>query len=317
MDKLANMQAFQAVAEGGSFAQAARKLNLANSVVSKRVKDLEDFLGSQLLARTTRKVGLTETGQSYLDYVRKMLDDLAEVESSMRYNTQNPVGSIKLTVPLSFGLQTLAPTLASYLERYPDVSIRTHLSDRRVDLVGEGFDLAIRIGALTDPALIAKKLCPGRRVVCASPAYLKKHGVPKHPADLKNHNCLSYTNLAEGKSWPFIVDGKKTWQGVRGNFLSDNGDLLHQAALADGGLTMLPTFIIDESLRKNKLEIVLDEFEEKDFDIYVVYPQTKHLSVKIRTLIDHLHSCVKGDDFTAAIQAGATRPDSNFGLQNF
>lgn len=293
MDKLANMQAFQAVGESGSFADAARKLNLANSVVSKRVKDLEDFLGSQLLVRTTRKVTLTETGQSYLDYVRKFLDELEEVESSLRYRTQKPVGNIKLTAPLSFGLQTLAPALASYLEKYPDVSIRTHLSDRRVDLVAEGYDLAIRIGTLNDPTLIAKKLCPGRRVVCASPAYLKKHGKPKHPADLKTHNCLSYTNLAEGKSWPFLIDGKKTWQAVKGNLLSDNGDLLQQAALAGSGIVMLPTFIIDDALKQKKLEIVLEDFEEKDFDIYVVYQQTKHLSVKIRTLIDHLSQSLR------------------------
>lgn len=295
MDKLANMQAFQAVAESGSFADAARKLNLANSVVSKRIKDLEDFLDTQLLVRTTRKVTLTETGQSYLDQVRHILDNLEEIESSLRYQMKKPVGVIRLTAPLSFGLQTLAPALAAYLEKHPDVTIRTSLSDRRVDLVGEGYDLAIRIGAISDPALIAKKLCPGRRVACASPAYLKKHGIPQHPSDLKAHNCLSYINLAEGKSWPFIINGKKTWQPVGGNFLSDNGDLLHQAALADGGITLLPTFIIADSLHQEKLQIVLEEYEEKDFDIYAVYQQTRHLSVKIRTLIDHLHGYLKQD----------------------
>ncbi|AGH98696.1 LysR family transcriptional regulator [Micavibrio aeruginosavorus] len=290
MDKFANMQAFQAVAENGSFADAARRLNLANSVVSKRIKDLEDFLGVQLLVRTTRQVTLTESGQHYLDHVRQLLGDMEEVEASLRYQTQKPVGTIKLTAPLSFGLQTLAPALASYLDKYPDVSIRTYLSDRRVDLVGESYDLAIRIGALTDPTLMAKKLCAGRRVVCATPAYFKTHGRPQSPADLKAHNCLSYINLAEGKSWPFIKDGKKIWQAVSGNFLSDNGDLLHQAALAGCGITMLPTFIVDESLAAKKLEVVLEDYEEKDFDVYAVYQQTRHLSVKIRTLIDHLHT---------------------------
>ena len=180
--------------------------------------------------------------------------------------------------------------MASYLDKYPDVSIRTYLSDRRVDLVGENYDLAIRIGALTDPTLMAKKLCAGRRVVCATPAYFKTHGRPQSPADLKAHNCLSYINLAEGKSWPFIKDGKKIWQAVSGNFLSDNGDLLHQAALAGCGITMLPTFIVEESLAAKKLEVVLEDYEEKDFDVYAVYQQTRHLSVKIRTLIDHLHT---------------------------
>lgn len=293
MDKIANMQAFAVVGQTGSFAEAARKLNIANSVVSKRIKDLEDFLGTQLLLRTTRKVTLTDTGQSYLEYVQRFLDELEEVESGIRYKTQKPTGTIKLTAPLSFGLQTLAPALASYLAKCPDVSIKTYLSDRRVDLVGEGYDLAIRIGALEDSSLMAKKLSPGRRVVCASQAYFKKHGLPKTPADLKDHNCLSYINLAEGKAWPFMIGDKKIWQPVSGNLLSDNGDLLHQAALADGGITLLPTFIISESLKTQKLQIVLEDFEEKNFDIYAVYQQTKHPSIKIRSLIDHLAEALK------------------------
>lgn len=287
------MQAFQVVAETGSFSEAARQLGFANSVVSKRIKDLEDFLGTQLLVRTTRKVMLTETGQGYLDYVRKFLDDLEEVETSLRHQTEKPVGTIKLTAPLSFGLQVLAPAIASYLKAYPDVSVKTYLSDRYVDMVAEGYDLAIRIGALEDQNLKVRKLCGGRRVVCASPAYLKKHGRPRNPSDLKNYNCLSYINLAEGKSWPFMVEGKKTWQPVSGNFLSDNGDLLYQAVLADGGIALLPTFIISESLKAGRLEILLEAFEEKDFDVYAAYPQTRHLSVKIRTFIDHLALALK------------------------
>lgn len=293
MDKLANMEAFRAVAETGSFAEASRRLNLANSVVSKRIKDLEDFLDTQLFLRTTRKVSLTETGHAYLEQAQRLLDELDEMESNLRYRTQKPVGTIKLTAPLSFGLQTLAPALTSYLDKYPDVSIKTYLSDRRVNLVEEGYDLAIRIGALDDLSLVAKKLCHGRRVVCASPAYFKRHGLPKTPADLKGHNCLSYINLAEGKTWPFMMHGKKISQSVSGNFFSDNGDLLHQAALSGCGITMLPTFIISESLKSKKLQIALADYEVKDFDIYAVYQQTRHLSTKIRTLIDHLSMTLK------------------------
>ncbi|PZP54960.1 MAG: LysR family transcriptional regulator [Micavibrio aeruginosavorus] len=288
MDKIANMEAFAAVSQAGSFAEAAKKLNLANSVVSKRIKDLEDHLGSQLLVRTTRKVTLTQAGQDYLIQVQRVLDEIKEIESGVRYRTQKPVGVIRLTAPLSFGLQTLAPALADYLVKYPDVSIKTYLSDRHVDLVSEGYDLAIRIGALEDQNLMAKKLSRGRRVVCATPQYLKKYGRPVVPSDLKSHNCLSYLNLAEGKSWPFMIDGKRIWQQVSGNFYSDNGDLLYQAALASCGVTLLPTFIIEESLKNKELEIVLEDYEEKDFDIYAVYQGTRHLSVKIRTLIDHL-----------------------------
>ena len=288
MDKIANMQAFAAVGHSGSFAEAARKLNIANSVVSKRIKDLEDFLGTQLFLRTTRKVTLTDTGQRYLEQAQRILDDLTEVESGIRHQSQKPVGTIRLTAPLSFGLQTLAPALVSYLDKCPDVSIKTYMTDRRVDLVAEGYDLAIRIGALEDSSLVAKKLSRGRRVVCATPAYLKKYGTPQTPADLKDHNCLSYTNLAEGKAWPFMIDKKKIWQKVSGNFFSDTGDILHQTALAGGGITLLPTFIIAESLKTKKLQIVLEDYEEDNFDIYAVYQQTRHVPIKIRTLIDHL-----------------------------
>lgn len=293
MDKIANMEAFAVVAQTGSFAEAARRLNVANSVVSKRIKDLEDYLDTQLLVRTTRKVVLTDAGQDYLTHVQRLLDEITEVESGLRYQTKKPVGTIKLTAPLSFGLQTLAPALADYLTKYPDVSIKTYLSDRHVDMVAEGYDLAIRIGALEDQNLMAKRLSRGRRVVCASPEYFKKHGKPKNPHDLKNHNCLSYLNLAEGKSWPFMIEGKRTWQQVSGNLHSDNGDLLHQAALASCGITLLPTFIIEDSLKAKKLEIVLESFEETDFDIYAVYQSTRHLSIKIRTLIDHLSAFFK------------------------
>lgn len=291
MDKFANMEAFAAVAESGSFAVAARKLNIANSVASKRVKDLESFLDAQLLNRTTRNVSLTETGRIYLDHVHRVFEQLAEAESGIRKDMSEPSGVLKLTAPLSFGMQYLAPALASYLKAYPKVIVRTHLSDRRVDLVGEGFDLAIRVGALKDASLIARKLSSGRRVACASPAYLKKHGRPQKPSDLQTHNCLSYTNLAEGKSWPFLVGGKKIWQPVSGNFLSDNGELLMQTAIAGGGITLLPTFIVGQAVDKAKLEVILEDFEEKDFDIYAVYQQTKHVSKKIRTFIDHFTGC--------------------------
>lgn len=293
MDKLANMQAFEAVGRTGSFAEAARKLNLANSVVSKRVKDLEDFLGAQLFIRTTRKVTLTDTGYSYLEYVRRILDEIDEVEARIKKKVDRPSGTIRLAAPLSFGMQHLGPAVASYLNKYPDVEIKTYLSDRTVSLIDEGYDLAIRAGQLQDSSLIARKLMSCRRVFCASPDYFKEHGRPKTPKDLKNHNCLSYLNLADGKAWPYMEDGKKKWQSVSGSFFSDNGDLLYEAARAGCGITFLPTFIVDQSLKTGALEAVLEEYEEHDFNVYAVYQHTRHLSTKIRTLIDHLSECFK------------------------
>lgn len=288
MDKLANMQAFEAVGRVGSFAEAGRQLGVATSVVSKRIKDLEDFLGTQLFIRTTRKVTLTDTGYSYLEYVQKFLAELEEVESRIRYKMEKPAGTIRLSAPLSFGMQFLGAAIASYLEKYPDVTIKTYLSDRRVDLVEEGYDLAIRSGPMTDSSLIAKRLVSCRRVVCASPQYFKEHGKPQTPKDLKEHNCLSYLNLLDGKAWPFMIEGRKSVQQVTGTFLADNGDLLHEAAVSGCGITLLPTFIVGESIRNGTLETALEEFEETDFGIYAVYQHTRHLSAKIRTLIDHL-----------------------------
>ncbi len=298
MDKLANMQAFAAVGHTGSFAEAARRLNLANSVVSKRVKDLEGYLQTQLLVRTTRKVSLTDNGYSYLEYVRKFLDELEEVETRLRHHTEKPIGNIRLNAPISFGMQYLGPALSSYLDKYPEVEIKTYLSDRQVSIVDEGYDLSIRTGPLKSSSLIAKKLVDCRRVVCASPAYFEQHGKPQTPKELKEHNCLNYLNLADGKAWPFMVDGKKTWQPVSGRFSVDNGDLLHEAALAGCGVTLLPTFIVGDSLKDGKLETALDKFEETDFGIYAVYQHTRHLSTKVRTLIDHLSTCFRNEIVT-------------------
>lgn len=293
MHRLANMQAFEAVGQTGSFAEAGRKLGIATSVVSKRVKDLEDFLGAQLFIRTTRKVSLTDAGYDYLEYVQKFLAELDEVETRIRHNTDKPVGTVRLAAPLSFGMQYLGPAIASYLNKYPDVTVKTYLSDRRVDLIDDGYDLAVRTGPLTDSSLMAKKLVGGRRVVCASPDYFAQYGRPQTPQDLKSHNCMAYLNMAEGKSWPFMVGGRKIWQPVHGRFAADNGDLLHEAALTGCGITFLPTFIVGGSLENGTLETVLDDFEDKDFGIYAVYQHTRHLSAKIRTLIDHLSDCFK------------------------
>lgn len=288
MDKLANMKAFALVAQTNSFAEAARKLNLTTSVISKRIKDLEAYLGTALFHRTTRNVRLTETGYSYLDYVRKFLDELEEVEETIRHQTESPIGEIKLAAPLSFGIRYLGPALANYLHSYPEVSLRTFLSDRKIDLVSEGYDLAVRIGPLQDSSLISKKLVTCRRVICASPDYFAEYGRPNKPSDLAHHNCMRYADTIEGKTWPFLMDGKKKLQLVSGRFSSDNGDLLCEAAVASCGITYLPTFIAGKAIQNGELEVVLDEYEEKDFNIYVIYQNRQHLSSKIRTLIDSL-----------------------------
>lgn len=288
MDKLANMEAFAAVAETESFAEAARRLNIANSVVSKRVKDLEDFLGTQLLVRTTRKVSLTEGGYDYLDYVRKFLDELAEVEGRIRYNTEVPRGTIRIAAPLTYGLKFLGPALSSYMEKYPEVTIKTYLSDKRISLIDEGYDLTIRSGPLEDSSLMARKLENCRLVIAAAPEYWTKHSKPQHPDDLRDHNCMTYLNTMDGRSWPFMMDGRQVWLPVKGSFSSDSGNLLEEMAIAGLGIIMLPTFIVGDALESGKLETALENFEMNNFNMYAVYQNTRHLSIKIRTLIDHL-----------------------------
>ncbi|MBV1909030.1 MAG: LysR family transcriptional regulator [Kangiellaceae bacterium] len=288
MDKLSNMKAFAVVAQTNNFAHAAKQLGIAPSVVSKRIKDLESDLGALLFQRTTRKISLTEMGYNYLEHCRRILDELEEVEESIRYRTQMAIGEIKLAAPLSFAIKTLGPAVSNFLELYPEVTIKTYLADKQVDLIEEGYDVSIRIGELADSSLIAKKLVDCKRVVCASDTYLSKNGTPQSPSDLIQHNCLSYTNLLEGKNWPFIVNGNKRLQPVQGRFHSDNGDLLSEAVIAGCGISMLPSFIVDAAVNRGDLKVVLQEFESPDFVAYAVYPNRRHLSNRVRLLIEFL-----------------------------
>ena len=294
MDRLANMIAFVTVAETGSFAEAANRLNIANSVVSKRIKDLEAYLGTLLLQRTTRHVNLTEAGYAYVEHARKFLDELAEVEENLRYRNENPVGEIKISAPLSFGNKFLGPAIADFLEKYPDVSVKLIINDRTVDIAAEGFDLAIRIGALEEQSLITRKLAQSRRVVVASPSYLEKHGRPQTPEDLARHNCLSFIGLHDGNAWPFMKDGKEFWQHVGGRFIADSGTLLCEAAVHGCGIAILPTFIVGQHMISGELEPLLEEFEAPPLAIQAVYQHKRHLSAKTRKLIDHLVAYFSG-----------------------
>lgn len=294
MDKLSNIIAFVTVAETGSFAETASRLNLANSVISKRIKDLEDHLGTRLLQRTTRALNLTEAGYVYVEHARKFLDELAEVEENLRYSNDHPVGEIKISAPLSFGNKFLGPAVSSFLDKYPDVTVKLIVNDRTVDIAEEGFDLAIRVGPLKDQSLIARKLAQSRRVVVAGPDYLRQFGRPEKPEDLGRHNCLSYSGLAEGKSWPFRKDGKEFWQPVGGRFIADSGTLLCEAAVRGCGIAILPTFIAGPHIVNGELEILLEDYEQEPLAIQAVYQHKRHLSAKTRKLIEHLVEYFKG-----------------------
>ncbi len=294
MDRLSNMIAFVTVAETGSFAKTADRLNIAGSVVSKRIKDLESYLGTQLLRRTTRRLALTEAGHAYADHARKFIDELAEVEENIRFRNENPVGEIKVTAPVSFGNRFLGPAAASFLETYPDVTVTLSLDDRKVDIAAEGFDLAIRIGAVEESGLIVKKLAQSRRLVVASPAYIAQHGAPATPADLARHNCMRYNGADDGKNWPFRKDGRDMRQRVNGRFVADSGTLLCEAAARGCGIALLPSFIVGPHVVRGELVPLLEEFESPPLAIQAVYPERRFLSAKTRKLIDHLAATFEG-----------------------
>ncbi|WP_321394836.1 LysR family transcriptional regulator [Emcibacter sp.] len=289
MDKLSNIRTFAVVGQTGSFAEAARRLNLANSVVSKRVKDLEDHLGTRLLIRTTRHVSLTDAGYQYLEQVQKLLHDLEETEESLRRRTQTPIGNIRVAAPLSFGIKYLGPAMSGYLDKYPQVSLNVSFSNRFVDIAAEGYDLAIRVAStLPDSNLMARQICASRRIACASPGYLARHGIPETPRDLLKHNCLTYDTPVRNKGWPFYHNGRKLHVPVHGNLTSDNGEFLCAAAICGQGIVLMPTFIVGQALSEGDLVPILDDYREPEFYIYVLYPHKKLLSVKVRTLIDFL-----------------------------
>ncbi|MBP2315809.1 LysR family transcriptional regulator [Azospirillum soli] len=288
MDRLDDMLAFIKVVDSKSFTAAAERLNLSKSVVSRRIAELENRLGARLLNRTTRKLSLTEVGQAYYDRCTRILADLEEAEQAVADLHAAPRGRLRVNAPVSFGILHLAPAVAEFLERYPSIEIEMDLNDRYVDLIDEGYDLAVRIGRLRDSSLIAKRLAPNRQVVCASPAYLEKHGTPQTPEELSNHNCLIYTNVPTAEQWQFRVGDQTRNVRVSGSLRANNGDLLREAAIAGVGIIVMPTFLCGDALAKGELQCLLLDYYATESNVYAVYPQNRHLSPKVRAFVDFL-----------------------------
>ncbi|CAA7623234.1 LysR family transcriptional regulator [Magnetospirillum sp. SS-4] len=282
------LQAFVRVAESGSFSEAARRLGLSKSMVSRQVSALEADLGVRLLHRTTRSLSPTEAGRAYLERCQRILADLDEANLLVSRLQAVPRGSLRVTAPLSFGTGHLAAALPDFLERYPEIELDMNMTDRYVDLVDEGWDVAVRIGRLADSSLIARRLAPIRRVVCAAPAYLERHGVPRTPTELSGHDCLSHSAVNPWE-WRFATpDGPLPPVEIRGRFHADNGDVLRVMALAGQGLTFLPTFFVGDDIRAGRLVPVLEEFVPLDVALHAVYPHNRHLSPKVRAFVNHL-----------------------------
>ncbi len=288
MDLFASMKVYVAVVDGGSFAAAADKLDISRAMASKQIQKLEEHLGTRLLNRTTRRLSLTETGREFYQRSTQIMDDVEEAEQIAGQMTRRPQGVLRVTIPLSYGQHRLAAIIGAYTQVYPQVQLDISLSDRKVDLIEDGFDLAIRIGALPQSDLIARKIGGVRSIVCAAPAYLNRHGAPQTPADLAHHACLGYTLSGTGTAWRLEgPDGPLTIP-ISGPIRADNGDIIRLAALGGAGILFQPHFIVDDDIREGRLVRVLPEWQSAELGIYAVYPSRKHLSAKVRTFVDFL-----------------------------
>ncbi len=288
MDRLADMIAFIRVVESRSFTAAAERLSLSKSVVSRRLTELENRLGTRLLNRTTRSLSLTPAGQTYFERARAILADVEEAEQAVAELGRDPRGLLRVNAPMSFGTLHLAPAVADFMSRHPNVELDLELTDRFVDLVEEGWDIAVRIGRLRDSSLIARRLAPSRLVTVASPAYLARMGTPERPEDLTRHECLLYTTPSNPSVWPFRVEGEVRSVRVQGRMRVNNGDAILEAVRAGLGLAVLPTFMTHADLRSGRLVTVLDSYEAADFAIHAVWPHHRHLSPKVRAFVDFL-----------------------------
>jgi len=289
MDRFASITAFVAVVDAGSFVRAAERLDSSTSTLSRQVAELEQHLGSRLLNRTTRKLSLTEDGRAFYERAVDLLVDLEEVESMATLAAAAPRGTLRVTCSYALGVQRLAPAMASFVARYPEVRFDVSVSDRIVDLVEEGLDLAIRVGMLGSEQLVARKLGTMRMQIGASPAYLKAHGTPQKPGDLGKHTVLTYAYSPNPRLWRMTDrQGRRHEVRVNGPLHSNSGDMTIAAAIAGMGLVFEPDFSIQPVFDAGLLVRVLPGYDNTPYDIWAVYPSRRHLSAKVRLFVDHV-----------------------------
>ncbi|MBL8646045.1 MAG: LysR family transcriptional regulator [Sphingosinicella sp.] len=285
---LSDIAALVAVVETGSFSRAAERLGISKSIVSRRVARLEAALGARLLTRTAQGARPTDVGVDYFGRVREAIAGLEAARDAVAAAMAEIAGPIRLSAPLSFGLAYLAPALAEFAAAHPRVEFDIAFDDRRADIIGEGLDLAVRIGQLVDSTLIARKLAPIRAVAIASPAYLARMGTPSHPREITDHDLLQYTNVAPSETWRFEIDGRSEYVKGRMRLRSNSGEMLLAAAEAGLGIAMLPTFIASPAITKGSVEIVLGDWAPGETGLYAVMPPGRSATARVRALVDFL-----------------------------
>jgi DNA-binding transcriptional LysR family regulator len=295
MDRLECDRMFLAVMEAGSFTSAADKLGASSGQASKLVSRLERELGVRLLNRTTRSVSPTEAGRAYYDRLRPLIDDLEALDLEIRNISQSPRGRLRLTAPLTFGTHELVPALNAFAALYPEIEIDVSFSDRVVNVVDEGFDMAVRVGRPGDSSLIIRRLCAVRIIVVGAPGYIEKHGAPEHPVELGHHACVIDTNFRDPNRWPFRMrEGAEELVTVAGRIRYSNAEACVRAAAEGLGLACVPAFVAGDALRSGKLVRLLTAFEPAPYDVHALYPHSRLLAAKVRLLVDFLTERFRG-----------------------
>ena len=288
MDKYQEMRVFTAVVDAASFVGAGDALNMSKAAVSRHVSDLEQRLGVRLMHRTTRMLSLTPEGELFLARSREILASIEASEAELSTRSVTASGLLKISVPVSFGIRHLAPLWSEFLANHPQVTLDVQLADRVIDLMDEGFDLAVRIARLPDSSLISRQLASTRLVLCAAPSYLKRRGTPAHPSELAQHDVMGYSLMAMGDQWQFTGPDGPVSAKVRPRMWTNNGDSCVAASLAGAGIQLQPTFLIDQELASGQLVEIMPQFRSVELGIYAVYPSRKFVLPKMRALVEFL-----------------------------
>jgi DNA-binding transcriptional LysR family regulator len=298
MDRFENMRTFIRVVETGSISGAADRLGIAKSAVSRRLKELEGHLGVELFHRTTRKMNLTDTGRAFYHQSVRILEDVIEAEHATSQAHGTLRGSLKIALPSTFGLMHMGPAINEFLQANPQIEFDLDFNDREVDLIQEGFDLAIRIANLPDSSLIARRLAPIRFVMCASPAYLEQMGTPRSPDELSAHQCLVYSLRRDFEYWHLTDrNGSEIRTKIHPYLKASTGEFLKDAAVDGLGIILLPSFIAYKEIERGALVQILKEYELPQMDAYAIYPQTRHLSQRVRAFVDFLVKRFEGTPY--------------------